>query len=201
MTEYDLFIFDLDDTLVPRDRGYLLEYRADVLIALARRKPAARWAIVTNQGGVGVRYWMESQGWGEPAKYPTEEQAWQRLMGICHFIEDVVRYATDERGRRLWLPKPEIVPLAAFAFCSERAQAWGPEPESVLHKDSWRHDWRKPEPGMLLRAIEITGATNPLMIGDLSEDRAAAKAAGIEFMDAGEFFGLRNWTRLVEGDE
>jgi len=198
-TDHDLYIFDLDDTLAPRGRDYLLEYRADVLIALAMHNPKARWAIATNQGGVGLRHWMEMDGRGDPGKYPTEEQVRHRLMGVCHLIENAVRYATDERGRRLWLTKPEIIPLAAFAYYDSKAQAWGPQPEEAWGKDSWRHDWRKPMPGMLRKAVELTGSRKPLMVGDRNEDRNAAENAGIDFVEAWKFFSLKTWTQIVEG--
>jgi D-glycero-D-manno-heptose 1,7-bisphosphate phosphatase len=48
---------------------------------------------------------------------------------------------------------------------------------------TWRPDWRKPAPGMLLQALEDLGAVpgEVLMIGDRPEDQAAALAAGVPF--------------------
>jgi hydroxymethylpyrimidine pyrophosphatase-like HAD family hydrolase len=57
-----LYIFDVDGTIADRDSvgiylhfiAWLKEQRArDVVVALA-----------TNQGGAGLRYWMESAGFG-----------------------------------------------------------------------------------------------------------------------------------------
>ena len=49
---------------------------------------------------------------------------------------------------------------------------------------------RKPAPGMLLALMQRTGITpdDTLMVGDLPEDQKAAKAAGVDFVWARDFF-------------
>jgi D-glycero-D-manno-heptose 1,7-bisphosphate phosphatase len=54
-------------------------------------------------------------------------------------------------------------------------------------------NYRKPDPGMLLLAIEQESCFNALMIGDRPEDTQAANAAGIHFLDAAQWrmFGIQ----------
>jgi HAD superfamily hydrolase (TIGR01662 family) len=49
---------------------------------------------------------------------------------------------------------------------------------------------RKPAPGMLLSAMKASGvaAEHTLMVGDMTSDRDAAKAAGVDFQYARDFF-------------
>ena len=49
--------------------------------------------------------------------------------------------------------------------------------------------FRKPNPGMLTRAIEDFGATRVIYVGDRPEDQGAAQSAGVPFVWANEFFG------------
>ncbi len=50
---------------------------------------------------------------------------------------------------------------------------------------------RKPKPGMLFKAMEFHHVfpADTLMVGDRPEDEGAAKAAGIDFLWAKDFFG------------
>lgn len=60
--------------------------------------------------------------------------------------------------------------------------------------EDWKADSpnRKPAPGMLLTLMKRAGvhALDTLMVGDREEDRAAAQNAGVDFMEASEFFKL-----------
>jgi histidinol phosphatase-like enzyme len=51
---------------------------------------------------------------------------------------------------------------------------------------------RKPNPGMLMVAIEIYRPTDVLMVGDRPEDQGCAEAAGVAFQWAYQFFGGSN---------
>jgi len=59
--------------------------------------------------------------------------------------------------------------------------------------EAFRQDspMRKPEPGMLVEIMQEqdVSAIDTLMVGDRPEDEGAAKAAGIDFMWAKDFFG------------
>jgi len=168
-----LLIFDVDGTLVPSFKEDLLPARAPFF---ARLPAEVGVALASNQGGVGLRYWMEAEGWGNPSGLPTPEQAETRLR---HIAEQIL--ALRQRELRIY---------AAFSYCS-RDGRWGPLPPYSWQDPRWNRDWRKPEPGMILQALRDFGcpAEEALMIGDRPEDEAAAAAAGIRYEDAAEFFG------------
>lgn len=161
---YDLYIFDVDGTIAERDTTDLLPGVAEWFAA---NQTAV--AFATNQGGVGLRYWMETAGFGEPEKYPTEEMIIKRL----HALAD-----------RLQVSRLNL--YASFAYQSKSSGKWAPSENDGLF---WERAWRKPEPGMLIHAIEMAGAKSAVMVGDSKEDEQAANAAGIDFIHADEFFG------------
>lgn len=51
---------------------------------------------------------------------------------------------------------------------------------------------RKPKPGMLISLMEQfqVGPDDTIYIGDQESDRQAAEAAGVRFIEAGDFFGV-----------
>jgi len=176
---YDLIIFDLDGTLVPLD--------AHAPYALAKRKMqtlGVPWAIATNQGRVGLREWAEQDtglyNWLtarglNPATMPTPETVTQRLQNV------VAQLDADQ----------PIAMAAAYAYRNSLG-IWNPPPRTLVGNPAWRHDWRKPAPGMLLHIIELAGvsAQNTLYVGDRSEDKAAAEAAGCSFQWANDFLRI-----------
>lgn len=167
MTKYDLHLFDLDGTLVPFDSNELYE---DVKFWLDRNH---NWAIVSNQGGVGLRYWMETPPvFGDPEKYPTEDDVYNRVYKI---FED---FYIDNR---VWF---------CFAYQSKSSGRWNPTPPYRLDDKRWSETWRKPNPGMLLDAMDYfnTSPEKTLMVGDSEEDQLAAYAANCDFMWCNEFF-------------
>lgn len=164
-----LIIFDMDGTLADRDTGELLPGVADWF---ERFKDFTRYAIATNQGGVGLRYWMEKDGFGEPDKYPTEAQIEQRITEVCNRLGG------------------QFDAYMCFAYQSKKSGQWGPIPENPFYPLAWQQDWRKPAPGMLLHAMHVAGARpeQTIMVGDSEEDERAAKAAGCHFRHADDFF-------------
>lgn len=158
-----LYIFDVDGTLAERDSTDLLPGVAEWFAS--NSDPVA---LATNQGGVGLRHWMESAGFGDPSRYPTEEQVMHRL----HTIAD-----------NLGVPRDCV--YAAFAYQSKSSGKWSPRRDGLF----WEPSWRKPEPWMLIHAMEMAGEDTAVMVGDSEEDRQAARAAEIEFIHADEFFG------------
>ena len=164
-----LTLFDLDGTLAHRDTG-------ELLAGVARHftlRPPARWAIVTNQGGVGLRRWMEDNGFGEPDRYPTAEDIDTRIAAVIAAIG-----------------KQPIGVYACYAYQTQKGE-WAPAPATATDDPRWRHDWRKPSPGMLLQAMTDAGVTDPanvLMVGDSDADQQAAEAAGMQFRWADEYF-------------
>ena len=187
LEQYDLIIFDMDGTLADRDTGELLPGVRD-WFRDARPSLGAKMVIASNQGGVGLRYWMESEGFGEPEKYPTARDAEERLLYVMRqcgtpFIDDA------------WLDA-----CLAFAYQSKTSGKWGPTPDIYQENYSsvygrWDATFRKPAPGMLLdfmREYKVNYAERVLMVGDSEEDLLAANAAGCKFMDAAVFFGRQD---------
>lgn len=168
MQIYNLYLFDLDGTLADRDSDTLYP-DAQAWFDLY---PAANWMIVTNQGGVGLRHWMEKDGFGKPDEYPTEDMIWNRFRALfpAHILDRV---------------------LVAYAYQSKSSGKWSPTPYDARLDFSWDKTWRKPSPGMLTYAMQLKHVArgDTLMIGDSEEDQQAATAAGCDFMWAWEFFG------------
>ena len=165
-----MILFDLDGTLADRDTGELLPGVARYFTLT----PPAAWAIVTNQGGVGLRRWMERSGFGEPDRYPTAD-------AIAERIDDVITA----------IGKQPTGVYVAFAYQTQKGE-WAPTPPEGEGDPRWAHEWRKPAPGMLLQAMADTDVTDPAtvtMVGDSEADEQAAIAAGCTFRWADEFFG------------
>lgn len=165
-----LIIFDADGTLCERDTGRILPGVRETIAALPDTVVVA---IATNQGGVGLRYWMESAAFGEPEKYPTQAKVELQYGALPAAI-----------GR------PDAAVYMCFAYQSKAGRI-APQPDGTQHDYRWSIGCRKPLPGMLLQAMNAAGvgARDTLMVGDRSEDRDAAQAAGAQFRWAHEFFG------------
>lgn len=169
-----LIIFDLDGTLRDYDSRELLPGVGSWFDENAGK---FKLAIATNQGGVGLRQWMERDGFGDPHSYPDE-------ASIQKEISDVM----DELDR----PGAELPKLyICYAYQSKKSGKWSPVPDG--HEGDFRYfpEWRKPAPGMLGQAMIDAGirAEDTLMVGDSDEDFKAAMSAGCYFQWAYEFFG------------
>jgi len=114
---------------------------------------------------------METEGFGEPDKYPTTSEVNDRLTHL---------FVTRQ-------------PLAfiCYRYQSQKSGKWCPIPKGCEMLDEWSEAWRKPAPGMLLAAMATCGCDpeNTLMVGDSEEDQQAAANAGCTFQWAWEFFG------------
>jgi HAD superfamily hydrolase (TIGR01662 family) len=171
----DLLIFDVDGTLaetyglelLPGVKGFFERW------AQAGSPERPRLALATNQGGVGMRYWMETDGFGEPEEFPTAAQVEQRLQALLAI---------------LGLP-PDLPVYVAYRYLT-RDGRWTPAPPEEAGSPRWQRQWRKPGPGMLLQAMQDAAASpeRTLFVGDSPEDQGAARAAGCAFRWANEFF-------------
>ena len=176
MIDYDLYIFDIDGTLCDRDSTELYPHVVEWLEA----NNPKHIALATNQGGVGLRYWMETNGFGEPEKYPTENDIKERINRIVTNILAVC-------------PSANITPYVAYRYQSRKG-SWSPYPENLTDegKYQWSETSRKPNGLMLRRAMKRHKVEphHTIMVGDMETDKQAAEnnLAGCHFAWAHEFF-------------
>lgn len=163
-----VWLFDVDRTLTFGIGDAQLAKTA--VVWLQKHKPQ-RVALCSNQGGVGLRYWMESGGFGDPAKYPTETAVRERMAKLAGQIQQITGGEA-----RVYL---------AFSYLSQKGN-WSPVPEGQEDNPEWSQEWRKPNPGMLLQAAKDFGVDTSecTFVGDMDTDKAAAEAAGMAFEDA-----------------
>jgi HAD superfamily hydrolase (TIGR01662 family) len=169
-----LIIFDADGTLVDDMNSVTFDDNVVAKLVTLRHEDVMI-AIASNQGGVGLRHWMESAGFGEPDEYPTQQDAMARLSTITGNVS-----ALTGKPCRIY---------AAFAYRTKVGK-WAPTPSGSEGDPMWSQEWRKPNAGMLLQAMQDAGATpaETLFIGDMDTDEQAANAAGVEFIHADRFF-------------
>lgn len=180
--DYTLYIFDLDGTLAQFKTGRILdgvqEWFSNWLSLPEDERPYI--ALASNQGGVGLRYWMESSGFGNPENYPTQEDIETHIrdvlteIGIDEYMSIYVSYRYQSKKGN-WSPIPD------YAYNDNKTQ---------LINKSWSMDYRKPCPDMLLdaMAMHFVDKSETVMIGDWQEDKDVATNAGIDFIHADEFF-------------
>lgn len=160
-----LFLFDIDGTIVNRDSTVVYP---EAFLFFART--SADVAFITNQGSPACH----DAGWDFSEKFPSLEQVEERLAAILASIPFsdnygmYISYSYTTSGGLIIVPKP-----AELAFCANIEESW-----------------RKPNPGMILRAMEDYQVQphECLMVGDRDEDRLAAEAAGVAFVWADKFF-------------
>lgn len=174
-----VYIFDIDGTIADRGSSdtyswfneWLRRQRGeDVVIALA-----------SNQGGVGLRYWMESDGFGNPDVLPTESEIVARVDAISGAI-------------MFWTGGLRPIIALSYAYQAKETGLWGPIPPDKQADLYWQPTSRKPNIGMI-RLIQygvlqrgFANDCNMLFIGNSDEDEAAARAAGIGWCDEEAFF-------------
>lgn len=180
----ELIVFDVDGTLavayqldlLPGVKGFFhLVFHSDCAVHL-------KIAIATNQGGVGMRYWMESSGFGKPEKYPTQSDIEDRIRGLLTAI------GTD----------PSLPVYVSYRYRTRKGSL-APVPPEESENPRWSSEWRKPLPGMLLQAMTDAGVSpqETLFVGDSQDDQGAAKAAGCHFQWARDFFD-KEWSRCAD---
>lgn len=171
-----LIIFDVDGTLADRDTNELLP---GVYEWFEKHGGDHKLAIATNQGGVGLRHWMETDKFGQPDKYPSEREARVHIARVLSKLPESIR--------------DDIHALACFAYQSRKSGKWSPIPDGRFFDYEWNEENRKPAPGMLNLAMAQAEAKphETIMVGDRDEDRQAAEAAGCHFQDADWFFGRK----------
>ncbi|EER07589.1 hypothetical protein Pmar_PMAR003193 [Perkinsus marinus ATCC 50983] len=176
---FNLLCFDVDGTITTSNINTTLAVGVTEFISNIR--PGTRVALVTNQGGVGLRYWMESGHFGKPGNLPDEAKT--RLSKIRDQLLEIN-------------PSLAIRIFVAYRYQSKadpssgKSANWGPCPVESARDERWSKEWRKPNPGMLQAAMQWAGASRlgTLMVGDMQSDKDAAEGAGVIFRWAPEFF-------------
>jgi hypothetical protein len=125
-----LLILDVDGTIAAFESNELWEVPKDFFREIWRMKHKPFIALASNQGGVGLRYWMEENDFGEPSKYPTEDDVRQRM----HLISESVRRLSGV---------DEIAVYMAFMYQAKSTGNWSP---MKANKSEWHKSSRKPAP-------------------------------------------------------
>jgi HAD superfamily hydrolase (TIGR01662 family) len=184
-----LIVFDLDGTLVESHTVNLLPHVQEFFQRIYQQKCSEdirlKFAIATNQGGVGMRYWIQQGHPGDPEQYPREVEITQRLERLASELG----WGTD----------------TAFYVCYRYKDKTGkgtPVPPDRIDDPRWSMAWRKPGPGMLIQAMKDAGVSpqETLFVGNSNADRGAAAAAACGFAWASDFFG-RDWANCKTLEE
>ena len=167
---------------MPDSRGFESRViKPEALAWLRTLGPDDEVALVTNCGGVGLRLWMEQgQGWGEPAKYPTEMEATNRVHDIAQEVLSVAQHVQV------------VASFFAFRFQNKRG-TWGPIPDDVTVQSTpqWSDAWRLPMPGMIYAALDANmgkTAADTVFVGSWPNERRAAEEARVQFADSVALF-------------
>jgi D-glycero-D-manno-heptose 1,7-bisphosphate phosphatase len=180
------YMFDLDGTLISSymdtesrdiDDWHVLPGRAEAIQELKDEGHAL--AIITNQAGVAFGY-------------ATEEQVQAKIvqaLAALGFDEDEIQFQSHAGG-------PDT-PESVFHRISVHVCYGHPESRDPRYNGA-EAERRKPSPAMLLEAIgESPFGTPPsgtppseyaVFVGDMESDEQAARAAGVRYLDANEFF-------------
>lgn len=178
---HKLIIFDFDGTLINWKSDHILPGVKEYFAAHQQCADTC-FAIATNQGGVGLRHWMEQGKFGEPENYPDETVVYKRLMNFFRRL-----YGGDVFWNDVYI---------SFAYRSKKSGDVSPNPFTWSRPpNGWQAShqimWRKPS-GIMLDKIMVAHNAHPddtLMVGDRTEDRGAAHDVGCWFLEADRFFG------------
>jgi histidinol phosphatase-like enzyme len=182
MDNISLLCLDVDGTVVETNTSVVIIAKvADFLSKLDPNR--VKIALVTNQGGVGLKHWMTVNNFGDPSTLPSQQEVESRIQTILDKIKAVF--------------SGQISVYMAFRYQSKggngKQPRWAPVPTASKNDLRWKQEWRKPYPGMIVAAMKWAGISpfeknKVLMIGDMDSDEGAAKAAGVLFRRAPEFF-------------
>lgn len=161
-----LYIFDLDGTLTRPFQDTLYPHMA----AWFESAQPQQVAIATNQGDVGLRWWLENRGFKEDESLPTRAMVETRLGRVAEQIEE--------------LTEGSVSVYVAFRYQTKSGN-WLPAPDEADPR--WSKEWRKPSPGMLLQAKFDFGQSEAVFVGDRPTDRQAAEMAFVPFIPALDF--------------
>ena len=182
MDNISLLCLDVDGTVVETNKSLVIIPK--VAEFLSKLDPTrVKIALVTNQGGVGLKHWMTVNNFGDPSTLPTQQDVESRIQAILDKVKAVF--------------PGQINVYMAFRYQSKggngKPPRWAPVPAAAKNDPRWQQEWRKPNPGMIVAAMKWAGVSpfeknKVLMIGDMDSDEGAAKTAGVLFRRAPDFF-------------
>ena len=174
-----LLCLDVDGTIVDSNKSSVLIPRVAEFVSKLNVEKI-KIALVTNQGAVGLRHWMTANSFGDPSSLPIQEEVENRLQIITDKIKELF--------------PGEVKLFMAFRYQSKGEKGrWGPVPFKSKDDPRWKQEWRKPNSGMIVEAMKwanigLFNKNKVLMVGDMDADEGAAKAAGVMFKKAPDFF-------------
>jgi D-glycero-D-manno-heptose 1,7-bisphosphate phosphatase len=168
--KYELIIFDIDGTITEIKPEIVKKYpRAVTPNKLGEQQAIAGMReILADIKKAGIHIALATNRGGVAWGYSTFEES-------ISFAQE----AADLCG----------IPEAKLYISPYHAKAKGPR---VIEKYALEHDWRKPNPGMLLQAMEDfkIEPQNTLFVGDRETDKLAAENANLDFQWANKFFNF-----------
>lgn len=171
LAHYDLFLFDLDGTLITSymdnsDANYhnwsFLRGRIETVQALRQERKTV--GVVTNQAGVDF-------GYNDVSDWLTKRDKVSEFLGLS--VEDYWVCYAHPNGVLHQKVTPDKLTRGGLTA-----------------KNEWDFGWRKPSPLMLLAAtlhFDIS-PDRTVFVGDMETDEEAAKNAKIDYVHADQFF-------------
>jgi D-glycero-D-manno-heptose 1,7-bisphosphate phosphatase len=201
-----LYMFDLDGTLISsymdtesRDINdwHVLPGRAETIQALKDEGHAL--AIITNQAGVAFGHTAEVEviekfsqvlyQLGFSGLYETMDDAGKPMDQSLHVLfghgEDNSVSCFGRTPAEYWYaPHNALTTWMTIHVCYYHPRATVRPYDTIAEAQR-----RKPSPAMLDEAMRIHGVDeDTVFVGDMESDREAARAAGVRYLDANEFF-------------
>jgi pyrophosphatase PpaX len=195
---FPVVLFDLDGTVVDSGGIILASMRHATRSVLGRE--ISDEALMAAVGGPGLEHQMRALGPDHVDEliraYREHNEPLHDELRVCVGMDDVL-VALKEQGRRLGIVSAKRRRTVELAFASVEI---GHLFDVVVGGDE--HERQKPEPDLLLLALERLGAepASAAYVGDSPFDMQAAKAAGMHAVGV-RWGGIHAREALTDADE
>jgi pyrophosphatase PpaX len=195
---FPVVLFDLDGTVVDSGGIILASMRHATRTVLGRE--IADEALMAAVGGPGLEHQMRALGPEHVEEliraYREHNEPLHDELRVCVGMDDVL-VALKEQGRKLGIVSAKRRRTVELAFATV---AVGHLFDVVVGGDE--HERQKPEPDLLLLALERLGAdpATAAYVGDSPFDMQAARAAGMHAVGV-TWGGIHEREALTEADE
>jgi len=195
---FPVVLFDLDGTVVDSGGIILASMRHATRTVLGREFPDE--ALMAAVGGPGLEQQMRMLGPEHVEElirvYREHNEPLHEELRVCVGMDDVL-VALKEQGRKLGVVSAKRRRTVELAFASVEI---GHLFDAVVGGDE--HERQKPEPDLLLLALERLGAESAIAayVGDSPFDMQAARAAGMHAVGV-TWGGIHERGLLSEADE